>query len=238
MGGTLMRNIIAPMSRAVQTAQRVVERKNHQRRIPIVTRGRVLQWLRTTHVWLGLWGAVLGFIFGLSGLLLNHRAVMKIPVERAQVTQTQATLTQAMTTPDELAQWLAAHANLPGVRANIRKERAATVVWRGQITPQAERWSVTLNTPKVSVSAKYVPGSQVVELETQDATAWGLLLRLHSGSGASPLWILIADTIAGVFMVLTLTGVLLWSRLRAPRLLGVAVLIAAPIITVAYLASM
>jgi len=88
----------------------------------------------------------------------------------------------------------------------------------------------------VSVSAKYVPGSHVVELETQDATAWGLLLRLHTDSGASTLWILIADAIAGMFMMLTLTGVLLWSKLRAPRLLGVAVLVTAPIITIAYLA--
>ena len=43
-------------------------------------KARFLVWLRRTHAWLGLWGAVLGLLFGLSGFLLTHRAIMKIPV--------------------------------------------------------------------------------------------------------------------------------------------------------------
>jgi len=87
------------------------------------------------------------------------------------------------------------------------------------------------------VSARHLPGSGIVELETQDATAWGVLMRLHTGSGASPAWILIVDTIAGALMLLTLSGVLLWTRLRVPRLAGAAVLIAAPVATVMYIAT-
>jgi len=63
-------------------------------------------------------------------------------------------------------------------------------------------------------------------------------MRLHTGSGASVLWVLIADTVAGAVVVLTLTGVLLWTRLRLPRLAGAAVLLAAPVLTAAYLATL
>jgi hypothetical protein len=59
---------------------------------------------------------------------------------------------------------------------------------------------------------------------------------MHTGAGASAVWILLVDTIAGALMVLTLSGVLLWSRLRPPRLLGLGVLLALPFMTFAYLA--
>ena len=39
----------------------------------------------------------------------------------------------------------------------------------------------------------------------------------------------------GALMVLTVSGVLLWSRLRPPRLLGIGVLLTVPILTFAYL---
>lgn len=205
------------------------------RRTRPLTRRRVLQWLRTTHVWLGLWGAALGFGFGLTGFLMNHRAIMKIPIERAEVTHAQVAIPQSFSNADELAVWLKARAELPGARSNIRKEPASLVQWRGQAAQQPEHWTVSLNTPKVSVSGKHIPGSRVVDVETQDATAWGVLLRLHTGSGAATTWVLLADTIAGALMILTLSGVLLWSKLRTPRLLGATVLMTVPVMTVIYL---
>lgn len=200
-----------------------------------ITRGRVLQWLRTTHVWLGLWGAILAFIFGLTGFLMNHRAVMKIPVQRAEVARAQVEVPQSFASPDVLAGWLKERAVLSDARPNIRKEAASTVQWRGQSAQQPERWTVSLNTSKISVSAKYIPGNTVVDVETQDATAWGVLMRLHTGSGASVGWVLLADSIAGALMTLTLSGVLLWSKFRMPRVLGITVLIAGPTATAVYL---
>ena len=37
-----------------------------------------VRWVRRTHGWFGLWGALLGLIFGASGVWLNHRAVLKL----------------------------------------------------------------------------------------------------------------------------------------------------------------
>ena len=37
-----------------------------------------VRWVRRTHGWFGLWGALLGLIMGTSGVWLNHRAVLKL----------------------------------------------------------------------------------------------------------------------------------------------------------------
>ena len=55
------------------------------------------------------------------------------------------------------------------------------------------------------------------------AQLWGSSLnRLHMASGMGVAWILLADTIAGSFIILSLTGILLWTRLHGPRLLAAA----------------
>jgi hypothetical protein len=202
-----------------------------------ITRGRVLNWLRVAHLWIGLWGAMLGLMFGLTGLLMNHRSVMKIPVTKTEITRTQVAIPEAFETPDELTTWVRGRFALPDARAVTRHEKRTLVHFMGQELEQAERWSVSPATPKFSVSASHIPHSGVIELETQDATRWGLLMRLHTGSGASAVWVLLVDTIAGGFVLLTLSGVMLWTKLRLPRLAGAVVLIAAPALTVAYLAT-
>lgn len=231
-----MRNAELPVSSVESAALAVSEIDLMRRRARPITRGRVLQWLRTAHVWIGLWGAVLGFVFGLTGFLMNHRAVMKIPIERGEVSRAQVEIPNSFADAEELASWLKERAALPNTRANVRSEPTSTVRWRGQVGQQPERWTVSINTSKASVSARHIPGSGIVDVETQDATVWGVLMRLHTGSGASAGWVLLADTIAGALVILTLSGALLWSKLRTPRLIGVVVLLTVPAVTAIYLA--
>lgn len=202
-----------------------------------VTRDRVLGWIRSTHLWSGLWGAVLGLMFGTTGLLMNHRAVLRIPVHESETTHTVIRIPSSFETPDHLTTWVRGRFSLPSARAVARREEPMRVYFAGREFDQPESWSVTLATPKISVVARYIPGSGVVELETQDAVGWGLLMRLHTSSGASAAWVVLVDTIAGAFIVLALTGILLWTKLRGPRLAGAAILLAAPAMTAAYLAT-
>jgi hypothetical protein len=39
-----------------------------------------VRWVRRMHGWFGLWGALLGLMTGVSGVWLNHRAVMKLQI--------------------------------------------------------------------------------------------------------------------------------------------------------------
>ena len=41
-------------------------------------RAALLYWLRRTHGWFGLWGALFGLMLGISGVWLNHRATLKL----------------------------------------------------------------------------------------------------------------------------------------------------------------
>jgi uncharacterized protein len=207
-------------------------------RVSVVTRERALDWIRAAHLWIGLWGAVLGLMFGATGLLMNHRAVLRIPVHESETTHTVVRIPSSFETPDHLTTWVRGRFSLPNAQAIARREEPAHVRFSGQEFDQPERWLVTLETSNLSVNARHVPGTGVVELEALDATGWGLLMRLHTSSGASAAWVLLVDTIAGAFVVLTLTGILLWTRLRAPRLAGTAVLLAAPAMTAAYLATL
>src|SRR5437667_11970407 len=63
-----------------------------------------VRWVRRTHGWFGLWGALLGLMTGVSGVWLNHRAVMKLPLPDQQQSSRQVALPDARPqTADEMA---------------------------------------------------------------------------------------------------------------------------------------
>ena len=72
-----------------------------------------------------------------------------------------------------------------------------------------------------------LPSNRFVKVETQDATPIGTLMRLHTASGVSAFWVLLSDSVAGALIVLSLTGLLLWTRLHPLRLSAVAASLAA-----------
>jgi len=184
-----------------------------------------LRWLRTIHLWVGLWGALLGFLFGLTGILLNHRAVLKIPLERAVQRSSELALPEAggPQSAEQLAQWLQAELGMKAQSVRAKAEPPKTVRWADREVEQPPRWTVNLQSPQRGVNAEYLVGNRYVRLETQDATPIGTLTRLHTATGVGAFWVLLADTIAGGFMVLSVTGLLLWSRLRAIKLTAVVV---------------
>ncbi len=184
-------------------------------------RGRFLVWLRRTHAWMGLWGAVLGLLFGVSGILLNHRSEMKIPLAMQQ--ETRQTLTPpavSLQSPEALETWLRAEFKLPDAKSRIQKKPATPVPWGGGLIEQPENWRVTLITPNLSVNAEYWKGDADAHIEQKNANVWATLANLHKGSGMSNAWILLTDTLAGGLLILAITGTLLWSRLHGPRLVA------------------
>ncbi len=47
---------------------------------------------------------------------------------------------------------------------------------------------------------------------------FGFITRLHKGIGMGTAWVLLADTLAGGLVFLSLTGLLLWTKLHGSRL--------------------
>jgi uncharacterized protein len=64
---------------------------------------------------------------------------------------------------------------------------------------------------------------------------WGDQLEaLHRASGPSAGWILLADSIAGSLILLSLTGVILWTELNRKRTLGAFIFFVAIVAMIAF----
>lgn len=180
-----------------------------------------LKWLRRTHAWLGLWGAVLGLLFGTTGFLMNHRATMKIPAAQVQESTVQLALpSPAPKSANELAEWLDQELSFDGREPRIRVEKSKNVAWGDQSVRQPERWQINLATPKQTIQAEYWVGNNMVSVKRSENNIWATLNKFHTASGVNAAWILLTDTLAGGLIVLALTGFLLWSRLHGRRLLA------------------
>lgn len=199
------------------------------RRAPRSRRAVFLLWLRKTHLYLGLWGAALGLLFGATGILLNHRAILKIPVEKAVLSSVQLALPPAAAaSPKDLATWLQQELLFqPEHIAQVRAQPARTVIWADKEVAQPERWSVSLHSPQRGVNAEYFVGNSFVRLDRIDATPIGTLTRLHMAVGVDAFWVLLSDTIAGCLILLSITGLLLWTQLHTVRTAAVMVSVSA-----------
>ena len=188
------------------------------------SRGAFLKWLRRTHAWLGLWGAVLGILFGVTGILLNHRGTLKINAARTEQTERELLLPNPKPESIEaFAMWIQGELNLHKKWSRAHTQKPRKISWGGQSVMQPERWSVSFSNPKRSYSAEYWVGNAYATVKQFDRNVFAFLNRLHMGSGMGVAWILLADTIAGSLIILALSGILLWTRLHGPRLLAAGI---------------
>lgn len=188
-----------------------------------IRRGKIIRGLRKAHGWLGLWGAVLGLLFGVSGILLNHRAVLKIPAVKMEASEIQLPMPQPLpANAKEFTRYLQQSLNIrhdPVKPKPTGKDgKTGDARFLGKDMPQPERWEVSFAMPHAMVKAEYIAGNQFATVKREDANVWGFITRMHKGVGANTAWVLLADTIAGALIVLSITGVLLWTKMRGSRL--------------------
>ncbi|CAH1082272.1 PepSY-associated TM helix domain-containing protein [Candidatus Nitrotoga sp. 1052] len=180
-----------------------------------------LKWLRKTHGWIGLWGAAIGLLFGMTGILLNHRTVLKIPAAQVQETMLQIPLpTPAPANVKEMASWLQRELMVDRPASRERSEPAKPVAWGDKTLKQPAHWSVTFSSPQANLQAEYWAGNNFVSVKRSDQNVFGTLTNLHKGNGVAIPWILLADTLAGSIILLSLTGVVLWTQLNRRRMIG------------------
>jgi hypothetical protein len=189
-----------------------------------VKRANTIRLLRKIHGWLGLWGALLGLLFGVSGFLLNHRAVMKIPAAKMEESEIQLAVPAPLPKNNkEFTRFIQTSLNVhqEPVKPRTPKgggkpEREARFMDKDMKQPQT--FKVSFQLPQAHIEAEYVAGNQYATVKREDANVWGFITRMHKGVGANAFWVLLADTIAGALLVLSITGVLLWTKMRGSRL--------------------
>lgn len=190
----------------------------------IISRGHFLRWLRRIHGWVGLWGAVLGLLFGFSGIFLNHRAVMKIPAVKMEESEIQLAVPEPLpSNAKDFTRFVQQALSIrqdPVKRPPKKDEKPERdVVFMGKDRAQPAIWKVEFQLPQAGIKAEYVAGNQYATIQRQDANVFGFITRMHKGVGMNAGWILLADSLAGALMMLSITGVLLWTKMRGSRLM-------------------
>jgi hypothetical protein len=202
-----------------------------------------VRWVRRTHGWFGLWGAILGLLMGFSGIWLNHRAVLKLQLPNQQQLNAQLELPDPRPpTIDDMAAWLQRTLKLDGPVNNMRVERSRPVAWmekgaeqggerRALIQP--ERWTLNFGGPDRIIQVEYWVGNKSVGVRTMENGFVATLTNLHKGVGMPVPWILLIDTLAGSLIFLSISGVILWWETNRRRLVGLTIFGVSVAVTVA-----
>jgi hypothetical protein len=196
----------------------------------------MIRWLRRYHGWVGLWGAVFGLLMGGSGILLNHRATLKIPAVQSLESKVELPLPQPVPESAEaLGEWLRGNLDLQQGSVRTRVEPERSVPWGDRSVTQPEHWQITLTTPRTNVQADWWVGNRFITLKRSDGNLFAMWTNLHKGVGLRAPWVLLVDTAAGSILFLSVTGFLLWMLLHRHRLAG-GLLSATALALIVYLA--
>ena len=176
------------------------------------------KWLRRLHAWIGLALSALVLLFAVTGFLLNHRAIMKIPALTRQEVRQVVPVDAPPATPEALLATLLPDLDRSAgnLRTSIDKEKEVT--WNGEKIRQPARWKISHDTPSRSIQVEYWVGSRQAEIQRVTPDFGLYLARLHMGIGAGPAWVLLADLLALSLAVLALSGFWMWGRLHGSRL--------------------
>ena len=191
-----------------------------------------VRWVRKTHGWFGLWGALLGLMMGVSGIWLNHRATLKLELPSQQQINAQLALPEPEpATAEAMAAWLQGALKLERGPNNTRVEPARPAPWDRQLM-QPERWTFAFGGPDRVVQVEYWAGNRSASVRTTTNGFIATLTNLHKGVGMPVPWILLIDTLAGSLIFLSLSGLILWWETNRQRKLGIAIFATAVSVTV------
>jgi hypothetical protein len=189
-------------------------------------RRKFLVWLKRVHAWTGFWGALLFIFLGVSGILLDHRAVMRwdtgAPVEVASFERVLPA--GEINSPEELTAWMQQEFGIAKDPSPTRQRGPGPVAFNGQTQEQAATWSVRFSGPNAAISATFLPEANLLRVTKTESNFWSIIKDLHKGVGTSIPWILLMDAMAGALIFMGLTGIVLWTRLHGPRIAALAIL--------------
>ncbi|MFQ2091241.1 PepSY-associated TM helix domain-containing protein [Aeromonas taiwanensis] len=192
-----------------------------RRRLPLHNN----KWVRRIHAWAGFATLTLLLLYGLTGLWLQHRAVLPLPGPHTAKSSEEIALTAPLASPDELKTLLQRrYADLfDEARPQITPPQILPTP-TGPLTLPA-RWELRGVTLSESVAASYVEGTLLVRTELQQANFAASLNRLHRGMGTGLSWQLFGDLAALAMLLLALTSLLMWNKLHGPAGRGIALLL-------------
>ena len=193
-------------------------------------RNRTHRIVRQLHLWIGAWGAIAAILFGSSGFIMNHRAVLKLPQgSSSDLSKVELPVPEGVrSTPEAMRSWLRDMQKLD--IDNVRVMRAQPVEFNGQKIKPPARWMFSGGNARVSTQAEYSEGNASMTVSTTEQSPLAVLTRLHKGVGGGLAWILLTDTFALAMVALGISGILLWARGRSAKQMAFSVVGAAALV--------
>lgn len=174
------------------------------------------RWMRQLHLWIGAWGAIAAILYGVTGLVMNHRfgdTAWPQGDSHEAGRSTLAVPSDAGTSPEALSTWLrAAH----GLDAQVIRKP-------GPDAKGPPKWTLSGGTARASWSLEFTPGTRDASLKRSEHTTLAALNRLHKAVGGGGAWVWLADSFALAMILLGVSGVWMWARGRTPRTLVLSV---------------
>lgn len=172
------------------------------------------KWVRRLHAWAGFFTLTLMLLYGITGLWLQHRAVLPLPGPHTVKSSEEIALTAPLASPDELKSLLQQR-----YADGFEDGRAMITPAQRLPTPSGEltlpaRWEMRGVTLTHSVAASYVEGTLLVRTDLQQANFAASLNRLHRGMGTGLGWQLFGDLAALALLLLALTSLFMWTKLH------------------------
>lgn len=182
---------------------------------------RAHRWIRQIHLWVGAWGAIAAIVFGLTGFIQDHRAVLKLPQGKStEVSSVELSVPEpARASADAMLAWLrdVQHVDVESQRGPSGRGRES-------------RWVFVGGNARTVTQAEYIQDADSIAVRTSVQSPLAVLGRLHKGVGGGIAWIVLADSFALAMIALGISGLVMWGRGRSARqmslsIVGVAVLV-------------
>ena len=187
----------------------------------------VWSWNRRLHFYSGLYFLLFIWLFSVSGLVLNHGRwpFADFWSEREESTSVRAIAAPGATGDLALARELMGQLGLAGEVASTRRR------------PESGEFEFQVTRPGLTTTVVADLPARRAEVRQIRVNAWGVMSALHHFTGVSMddparqrdwwltrLWSFSMDAVAVGLIVMVLSGVYLWSRLRGKLRLGLLML--------------
>ncbi|QNU14263.1 PepSY-associated TM helix domain-containing protein [Thermomonas sp. XSG] len=189
------------------------------------------RWIRQLHLWIGAWGALAAILYGITGLVMNHRFGDGAWPQGESSEAARAELAipaAARASPEQLSLWLRSHQQLDA--QVIRKGGPGG----GEGKP-APKWTLSGGSAGSSWALEYVPGNESATLKHSRHSPLAAFNRLHKAVGGGPFWVLLADSFAVGMLLLGVSGIWMWARGRGWREMAFSVMGLSTVVFVAVL---
>lgn len=186
-------------------------------------RRELVKWARTVHLYVTLFALALVLFFSVTGFMLNHEDWFVPADSFSRVREGKVPPELLADPPDKLR-----------VVELLRKEFGAVgLVDSETLGTDDEQIRVVFKRPGTEVEALIVRETGATEVTIRTRGASAILLDLHRGKSTGAVWSVVIDVTCVVFVVLAVTGLIMWASLRGRGRYGVVVLIGGTVLSVA-----